>query len=267
MPPLRGQVFLDRPPFSSRRPFVDACRPSMDDHLRAKILNQLFLLHFDSGTATCATIPIMDMDRPLTDEQIWRRRARRAAPVIGFSLAAGLAAAVLPGWVAPSFERRNLLLSTVDTGPVEAGISGAGVIEPLTEHVLFSPVDAAVRRILRQPGDPVAPREVVFHLDVSHLRRDLEQRQGEIDLLANRRTQTGTEHQQQMDDLQIKLRMTRLSADALAVKARQTREMLEFGGVSKNALGEIELDRKRVSLELEQLQRQQTRHGSRGGFS
>ena len=78
-------------------------------------------------------------------------------------------------------------------------------------------------------------------------------------LLANRRTQAETEHQQQMDDLQMKLRMTRLSADALAVKARQTREMLEFGGVSKNALGEIELDRKRVSLELEQLQRQQTR--------
>ena len=204
----------------------------------------------------------MNMDRPLTDEQIWKRRARKAAPAVGFALAAGLAAAVLPGWVAPSLERRNLLISTVDAGPVEAGISGSGVIEPLTEHVLFSPVDAGVRRILRQPGDPVAPREVVFHLDVSHLRRDLEQQQGEIDLLANRRARTGTEHQQQMDDLQVKLRMTRLSADALAVKARQTRAVMEFGGVSKNALDEIELDRKRVSLELEQLQRQQTRLGA-----
>ena len=169
----------------------------------------------------------MDMDRPLTDEQILKRRARKAAPAIGFALAAGLAAAVLPGWVAPSLERRNLLISKVDAGPVEAGISGSGVIEPLTEHVLFSPVDAGVRGILRQPGDPVAPQEVIFQLDVSHLRRDLEQRQGEIDLLANRRARTGTEHQQQMDDLQVKLRMTRLSADALAVKARQTRAVME----------------------------------------
>ncbi len=201
----------------------------------------------------------MTMERPLTHNQVWKARVRRAAPALGCVLALGLTLLLLPGWIAPSLQRRHLFLSPVDIGPVEAGISGAGVIEPVAEHVIFSPISATVSKIWRQPGEPVTPGDALFLFDVAHIRRSFEQLQGEIALLTNRKAQAETEHQQQMDDLQIKRQMKQLAADALSIKAQQNREMFEVGGISKSTLDEIELNQKRISLELEQLERQQAR--------
>src|SRR5688572_15302317 len=95
------------------------------------------------------------MDRELTPEQ---HRARRL-PVF---LQAGLLVALLGalGWsgkhfLSPSVDRSDLLIETVERGPLEATVTASGTVVPRQQETVSSPVAAPVRAVLVSLGDRV----------------------------------------------------------------------------------------------------------------
>ncbi len=96
---------------------------------------------------------------------------------------------------------------------MEVRANGFGVIKPLTEHVLFSPVDAGVQEILRQPGDPVTPREVIFLLDEIELDRNRVSL--ELEQLERQQTRLRAAFFSQLEAIELESAVLKLKVDQL----------------------------------------------------
>ena len=110
------------------------------------------------------------MDRALDAAYVTRRRTKR---LVGAGvLVGGFVALVgaVPRLVRPTLDRSEIRTARVETGPVEATISATGTVVPEFEHVLSSPMDARVLRVLRKAGASLAPGEPILDLDVSESR-------------------------------------------------------------------------------------------------
>jgi hypothetical protein len=92
--------------------------------------------------------------------------------VAGAGLVLGLVVLVgaVPRLIRPTLDRSEIRTAKVETGAVEATLSATGIVVPEFEHVLSSPIDARVLRVLRRPGDPLEPGQTILDLDVSESR-------------------------------------------------------------------------------------------------
>lgn len=110
------------------------------------------------------------MDRPLEAGSVRRQRAKRiflgALGLLGFVSLVG----AVPRLIRPTLDRSEIRTAKVETGPVEATLSATGIVVPEFEHVLSSPIDARVLRVLRKPGASLEPGEAILDLDVSESR-------------------------------------------------------------------------------------------------
>ncbi len=122
------------------------------------------------------------MDRPLSPREQRLRILKKAWPYVLAVIAVGIALILLLGWIRPSVRASRLRTAVVDRGAVEATISASGNVVPEREHVITSPVDTRVVRILKNPGDTVSLGEPLLELDVSGSRLDLERLEDRIEL-------------------------------------------------------------------------------------
>lgn len=95
------------------------------------------------------------MDRALSTQQ---RRAGRVRIAKVLVLAAASTAAL--GWSAqrylsPSLERSELRIAVVERGAIEASLGAGGIVVPLVQQTLSSPIGREIRDVLAAPGDRV----------------------------------------------------------------------------------------------------------------
>jgi HlyD family secretion protein len=193
------------------------------------------------------------MDRPLTPRQRGLRIARKA--VLPLLAAAGVVSLVLalPSWVRPTLDRGYLRTAVVDVGPVEAGVSGSGVVVPESELGVFCPLAASVTRVLLQPGNTVTAGDTIMEMDVSGARSGFSQLGEALALARNRRAQLDAELERQLATSHSNRRIKALEWENLATKTGQSRKLLELGAVSADRVREAELAEERAAIQLEQL--------------
>jgi HlyD family secretion protein len=110
------------------------------------------------------------MDRPLDAGFARRQKAKRLAAGAGLVLGFVVLVGAVPRLVRPRLDRSEIRTAKVETGPVEATLDASGIVVPEFEHVLSSPIDARVLRVLRKAGDALQPGQTILDLDVSESR-------------------------------------------------------------------------------------------------
>src|SRR5262245_26769186 len=125
------------------------------------------------------------MDRSIDPAVRKRRRTRRV--VTGAGILAGLVIVTLlaSGGLRPSVARRSLRTAKVDRGPVEATLLASGTIVPDGEHVVSSPLDTRLVRVLLTPGATVHVGDAVVALDTSAARLEVDRLDERIALSRN----------------------------------------------------------------------------------
>lgn len=194
------------------------------------------------------------MDREL--DPVYRRRllARRAA--IALLGVGGLAAVLvlLPGWLRPSVDGARLRTGIVSRGPVEGTIEASGAVAPAFEKALSSPVEARVVRILKRPGESVAPGEEVLELDTSASRTELDRFD---DLLAQKETEREELRlalEDELADLRSRIETGSLDVEILRYRLEQDRKLAADGLLAEEALREAEVSAKKAEIGLRQLE-------------
>ncbi len=193
------------------------------------------------------------MDRPIDSKTRIRRIARRILiPVAVLGLAA-LGFAALTGWIRPSVQRSRIRTARVDRGPMEAVISASGTVVPEYEHVITSPIESRVTRILLAPGAPVEAGEPIVLLDAGETKAAVEKLDDLIALRGNEREQAILEQARQKSDLDTRRRIQELELKSREYDVERNRRLGEAGLVSQDEMLKAETAAEKARIELRQI--------------
>jgi HlyD family secretion protein len=190
------------------------------------------------------------MDRPLDAGFARRQKTRRLAG--GGAAALGLVVLVgaVPRLVRPTLDRAEIRTARVEAGAVEATINATGTVVPEFEHVLSSPLEARVLRILRKPGASLKPGEPILDLDVSESRLAYEKLVERVALKRNEEKQKRLGLARTLADLRGQAAVAGIDVSAFGIKLGQTQELHGAGLSSDNQLREAQVDLQKAEVQL-----------------
>ncbi len=194
------------------------------------------------------------MDRPV--DPIWRRREQRrrmAWGVLSLILLVGLIVLV-PAWVKPRVARDRIRTAFVEQGELEATLTASGTVVPEREHVVSSPIETRVLRVLKTPGAAVTRGEPIIELDVNQSRLALERLEEQIALKRNEAESAHIEAQRTILDLAKQIEIKKLEIESFEIALDRSQKLFDKGVVSEDDLRSARVDLKRARIELNQFE-------------
>ena len=192
------------------------------------------------------------MDTPLAPSTLLRRK--RVALLAGAAIIAALCATA---WavnhvVRPSLAVNEIRVTEVRRGDIAHTISAAGVVIPLHEELVSSPVQSRVAKVHAKLGQRVAAGDLLLELDahtialaVDSLKEQLAQQENRIGALA-------LELDQKRKQLSSSIELLELDLRAARVKRERYATLRQAGGVSGEDMLTAELNVSRVEIQLRQ---------------
>ena len=190
------------------------------------------------------------MDRPLDAGFVRRQRTRQLAAGSAAALALVVLVGAVPRLVRPSLDRSEIRTARVEAGPVEATISATGTVVPEFEHVLSSPLDARVLRILRKPGASLKPGEPILDLDVSESRLAYDKLVERVALKRNEEKQKRLGLARTLADLKGQAAVAGIDVKAFGIKLGQTQQLHDTGLSSEDQLRQAQVDLQKAEVQL-----------------
>ncbi|MGH8854043.1 MAG: efflux RND transporter periplasmic adaptor subunit, partial [Telluria sp.] len=192
------------------------------------------------------------MDHALAPAFIRRRRRLRAA--IGVLL---LACALLACWalnraLRPSVAGSDIVLSTVRRGDVANTVNAAGVVIPVHEEVVASPVVSRIARVHAKPGQQVKAGDLLLELDDRDIRLALDALHEQLAQQENRILALKIDLEQKHKALASSIELLELDLLAARAKLERNQKLRQSGLVSGEDLLASELNVKRTEIQLRQ---------------
>lgn len=190
------------------------------------------------------------MDRPLDAGFMRRQRTRRLAGGAVAALGLVVLVGAVPRFVRPTLDRSEIRTARVEAGPIEATISATGTVVPEFEHVLSSPLDARVLRILRKPGASLKPGEPILDLDVSEPRLAYDKLVERVALKRNEEKQKRLGLARTLADLKGQAAVAGIDVKAFGIKLGQTQQLHDAGLSSEDQLRQARVDLQKAEVQL-----------------
>ncbi|MFL6675023.1 MAG: efflux RND transporter periplasmic adaptor subunit [Massilia sp.] len=192
------------------------------------------------------------MDQALSNETLRRRHRIRLAT--GLVLMAGLCAAAwgINRAVRPSIAAADIVIAEVRRGDVANTISASGLVIPVHEEVVSSPVASHVAKVHAKPGQQVAQGELLLELDDREVRLALDALKEQLAQQENRIVILTQELEQKRKQLASAIEL--LEIDLLSARAKHERfqKLRTSGAVSGEDMLTAELNVKRNEIQLRQ---------------
>jgi HlyD family secretion protein len=192
------------------------------------------------------------MDQALSP-QIISRRNRRTAIVIAAVLATLCAAA----WginrvVSPSVDAASVLLAEVRVGNIANTISASGLVIPVHEELVSSPIQTRVSRVYAKLGQQVKQGELLLELDNRTIILAIDGIKEQLAQQENRILALTLEMEQKRKQIVSAIELLELDLQATRVKLGRYQTLRKAGGVSAEDLLTAELNVKRNEIQLRQ---------------
>ncbi len=192
------------------------------------------------------------MDQVL-DPRIMQRRRRRTA----LATAAVLATVCAAAWginraVSPSVTAASVVIAEVRSGSIANTISASGVVIPVHEELVSSPVQTRVAKVHARLGQQVAANELLAELDNRSILLAIEGIKEQLAQQENRILALTLEMEQKRKQLVSAIELLELDLQATRVKLGRYQTLRKAGGVSAEDLLTAELNVKRTEIQLRQ---------------
>lgn len=198
------------------------------------------------------------MDRPLEIAVRRKRIIRRAGITILVVAGAVMLLASASSFIRPSLRRSNIRTAVVDEGPIASTISAAGTVVPEFEHVLSSPVEARVVRILKKPGAVLHTGDPILQLDLNESVLALERLRQNLALKDNQQERVKLDLESTLSAVAGQVQIKGLELQNMKAITLRDRTLFDEGLVSREALRQSELNEARATVELKQLENSET---------
>jgi len=196
------------------------------------------------------------MDREIDPRDRRSRIRRRVFWTLAGVAALGSLYAFASDWLRPSLKRSAIRVGTVTRGSIEATLSASGTVVPAAERTVASPVDGRLERVLRRPGDVVAPGEEILELDTSATKLELERLDEQIAQNRNERGQKELELSQAVAELESRIETQRLDRDMARLRLKQSETLHGEGLLSDDLHEESKVAASKAAITLRQLEDQ-----------
>jgi HlyD family secretion protein len=192
------------------------------------------------------------MDQAISPHLITRRRRH-----IALAVAAGLATVCVGAWgihhaVSPSIATASVTMATVRTGTIANSINASGIVIPVHEEQVASPIATRVAKVQARLGQQVNAGDLLLELDhrtivlaIDSIKEQLAQQENRIQALT-------LEMEQKRKQLQSAIELLQLDLEATRVKLGRYQTLRKAGGVSAEDLLTAELNVKRNEIQLRQ---------------
>jgi HlyD family secretion protein len=192
------------------------------------------------------------MDQALNPDIIRRRQRKTALAVAGLLATLCVAAWGLNRAVAPSVDAASVMLAEVRVGNIANTINASGIVIPVHEELVSSPIQTRVAKVHAKLGQQVPAGELLLELDnrtillaVDGIKEQLAQQENRILALT-------LEMDQKRKQLVSAIELLELDLEAARVKLGRYQTLRKAGGVSAEDLLTAELNVKRAEIQLRQ---------------
>jgi HlyD family secretion protein len=196
------------------------------------------------------------MDQEINPSIIKRRRRATLA-----AIGAGLAVVCAAVWgvnraVAPSATANELNIAEVRQGSIADTISASGIVVPVHEEQVPSPIQTRIAKIHARPGQQVSAGALLLELDNQSVKLELERLKEQLAQQDNRIQNLRLEQEQKRKQLNSSIELLQLDLQSTRAKLQRSQTLRQHGGVSAEDLLTAELNVKRNEIQLHQQQEQ-----------
>lgn len=194
------------------------------------------------------------MDQPLSPHIAARRRA-----TIALVVAAGLATVCLAAWginraVGASVAADSVTIATVRAGGIANTINASGIVIPVHEEQVASPIQSRVARVHARLGQQVQAGDLLLELDNRSVVLAIDNIREQLALQENRIVALTQELDQKRKQLVSAIELLQLDLQATRVRLGRYQTLRKAGGVSAEDLLTAELNVQRNEIALRQQQ-------------
>jgi HlyD family secretion protein len=192
------------------------------------------------------------MDQALAPTVLRQRRRRQAAAIA--LVLAGLAGAAwaLQRAVKPAVAASEIRLATVRRGPIDNTINAAGVVIPVHEELVSSPVATHVAKVAARLGQEVKAGELLLTLDDAAVRLAHDSIREQLAQQDNRIVSLTLEMEQKRKQLASSIELLALDLQSAEARFQRFSTLRKSGAVSGEDMLTAELNVQRAKIQLRQ---------------
>ncbi|NGZ88259.1 efflux RND transporter periplasmic adaptor subunit [Duganella aceris] len=192
------------------------------------------------------------MDQALNPDIIARRKRKTA-----LAIAALLATLCAAAWginraVSPSVDAAGVMLAEVRVGNIANTINASGIVIPVHEEFVSSPIQTRVAKVNAKLGQQVQANELLLELDNRTILLAIDAIKEQLAQQENRILALTLEMEQKRKQLISAIELLELDLEATRVKLGRYQTLRKAGGVSAEDLLTAELNVKRNEIQLRQ---------------
>jgi HlyD family secretion protein len=192
------------------------------------------------------------MDTTLSPLLIARRQRR-----IALAIAALLATLSLTAWainraVSPSVDAGDVNITTIRVGNIANTINASGIVIPVHEELVSSPIQTRVAKVSAKLGQQVSAGELLLELDSRSIQLAVESLKEQRAQQENRILALTLELAQKHKQLASAIELLELDLQATRVRLGRFQTLRKAGGVSAEDLLTAELNVQRNEIQLRQ---------------
>lgn len=180
---------------------------------------------------------------------------RKRLLLLGAGAALALACAAV--WainraVAPSVPAAELLIAEVKRGSIADTINASGLVIPVHEELLPSPVQSRVAKVHARAGQQVKAGELLLELDDRLVKLEAERLKEQLAQQENRVLALTLELEQKRKQLTSAIELLELDLQSARAKLLRSQTLRKAGGISAEDMLTAELNVQRIDIQLRQ---------------
>ena len=196
------------------------------------------------------------MDRELTSKEKRIVKTRQMAKAIAFVCGLFAIAFIAISLSTRRIGRNDIRIATVERGNIDIGLSTSGTVSPEYQEQILSPISSRILEVYARMGDTVEVGTSLLRLDLENAEAEYQRGLDDLQLKEQRLKQLRINQDTRLTDMQMRLRVARMSLDQMQSQLDGERYLDSIGSGTKERVRQAELTYNTASLEVEQLQKQ-----------
>ena len=196
------------------------------------------------------------MDRPIPVSEQRRRKLKRAAAGLAVALAVLGAGGWLGALMAPSVERKALVISEVDRGTIDVSVSATGRVVPAFEEIITSPISSQILEVYAHSGDSVDVGTPLLRLDLQSAETDYSKALDEREIRRQQTAQLQANTETQLADRRMQIEVEQMKLSQLEAQLRNELYLDSLGSGTRDRVRQAETTLRTAQLQLAQLRQQ-----------
>lgn len=193
------------------------------------------------------------MDREIPQKERRRKLYKQLAKVVLTVLVAATGIGILIGQVQTRVNRKDLTVSTVDTGMVEVSVSASGIVLPAFEEIINTPIHSRILEVYCKGGDSVDVGTPILKLDLQSTETAYKKLLDEQQMRRYQLDQLKVDTRTKLSDMSMQIKVSAMKLNRMKVELRNEHYLDSLGAGTTDKVRQAELSYNVAQLEYEQL--------------